>query len=88
MATYSAADRPCLICQSDSDPAELSNTSSMILDISSSGSHLQNAPKQPEAADLEVSSGWDTKFKSRGKTCLRIGADILAPEGSRHPRRA
>ena len=45
-------------------------------------------PKQPEAADLDVSSGWDTKLKRRGKTCLRMGADILAPEGSIHPRSA
>ena len=45
-------------------------------------------PKQPEAADLDVSSGWDTKLKRRGKTCLRMGADILAPDGSIHPRSA
>ena len=45
-------------------------------------------PKQPEAADLDVSSGWDTKLKRRGKTCLLMGADILAPEGSIHPRSA
>ena len=37
-------------------PDELNNTSSMTLIKSSSGIHLQKAPRHPEAADREVSS--------------------------------
>ena len=43
------ADRPCLICQLSSDPEVLNRTSSITLDKSSSGNHLQKAPRHPEA---------------------------------------
>ena len=69
-------------------PDELNNTSSMTLIKSSSGIHLQKAPRHPEAADREVSSVWETRFNNKGNTCLRIGALIFPPDGSRQPLRA